>query len=398
MTHGHGSLGLAPVRLGQAIAGSMSWTWRRVRWRPRIALLVLTLALALGPPGHGGAPSPLAPPRHGAGAGAARDAWSHATPLPPYYIEALRARRYPGGRLALGPPLRRGAGFTVYRMSWPSGGQTMTRSLEIPTGRGPFPVVLVAHGYIAPAAYVVGLDSWRYGDALAPHGFIVAAPDYPGHGGSGPGPAGMPAAVGITVAALDLVSSLRTLRQADARRLAVLGHSQGGGIALLAMVIDPRIRAVALFAPNSSDMADNARRWWARDAAAAGPLGTPDQNPARYAHVSPRRYFRRGQPPVLLVQGTADEQIPAAWTTATYRALRRAGVTTRLLWIPGAPHIMAGGGLAAGKTARRAGVRQALGSGASGAAAPRRGGGAWDAETPLPARPPCSSPAAGWWR
>ena len=376
MTHGHGSLGLAPARPGQAIAGSMSRVWRRTCRRPRSGLLALTLTLALLPPGHGDAPSPLTLPRRAAGAGVTRDGGSHTAPLPPYYIEALRARRYPGGRLALGPPLRRGAGFTVYRMSWPSGGQTMTGSIEIPTGRGPFPVVLVAHGYIAPAAYVVGLDSWRYGDALAAHGFIVAAPDYPGHGGSGPGPAGMPAAVGIAVTALDLVSSLPTLRQVDARRLAVLGHSQGGGIALLAMVIDPRIRAVALFAPNSSDMADNARRWWAHDAAAAGPLGTPDQNPARYAHVSPRRYFRRGQPPVLLVQGTADEQIPAAWTTATYRALRRAGVTTRLVWIPGAPHIMAGADLAAENAAAEAWIRQALGSGASGAAAPRRRSGA----------------------
>jgi cephalosporin-C deacetylase-like acetyl esterase len=57
--------------------------------------------------------------------------------------------------------------------------------------------------------------------------------------------------VGIAVTVLDLVSSLHTLRQVDARHLAVLGHSQGGGVALLAMVIDPRIRAVALFAPDS---------------------------------------------------------------------------------------------------------------------------------------------------
>jgi dipeptidyl aminopeptidase/acylaminoacyl peptidase len=298
-----------------------------------------------------------------------------AAPLPSYYIEALRTRHFPGGRLALGPPLRRGAGFTGYHMSWPSGGQTMTGSIEIPTGRGPFPVVLVAHGYIAPAAYVVGLDSWRYGDAVAAHGFIVAAPDYPGYAGSGPGPAGLPAVVGIVITALDLVSSLRTLRQADARRLAVLGHSQGG-VALLAMVLDPRIRAVALFAPDSSDMADNARRWWAGNPAAAGSLGTPDQNPAGYAHVSPRRYFRRGQPPVLLVQGTADEQIPAAWTTATYRALRRAGVKTRLVWIPGAPHIMVGADLAAENAAAEAWFRQALGSAASSAAGPQRCGGA----------------------
>ena len=74
--------------------------------------------------------------------------------------------------------------------------------------------------------------------------------------------------------------------------------------------------------------------------------------------------------------GGADEQIPAAWTTATYRALRRAGVKTRLVWIPGAPHIMAGADLAGENAAAEAWIRQALGSGASGAAAPRRRSGA----------------------
>src|SRR5207248_378186 len=126
-----------------------------------------------------------------------------------------------------------------------------------------------------------------------------------------------------------------------------------------------------------------------------GPLGTPDHNPAGYAHVSPQRYFRRGQPPVLLVQGTADEQIPAAWTTATYRALRHAGVTTRLVWIPGAPHIMAGADLAAENAAAEAWIRHAPGSGAPGAAAPRRGGGARGADDLQPAWPPRCAGAAG---
>jgi hypothetical protein len=87
----------------------------------------LALALALAALGQSTGPPTMAAPR----------AASRAASLPPYDIEALRARRYPGGRLALGAPLRRGTGFTVYRLSWPSGGQTMTGSLEIPTGRGP---------------------------------------------------------------------------------------------------------------------------------------------------------------------------------------------------------------------------------------------------------------------
>jgi dipeptidyl aminopeptidase/acylaminoacyl peptidase len=170
----------------------------------------------------------------------------------------------------------------------------------------------------------------------------------------------MPETVAIAVTVLDLVGSLRSLPRADTARIALLGHSQGGEVALLAMVVDRRIRAVALFAPDSSDAADNVRRWGADDPAAAGPLGSPDRNPTGYAHVSPRRYFRRVGPSVLLVQGTADEQIPAAWTTATYRALRRAGARTKLMWVPGAHHILAGTDLATANTAAATWMRQSF--------------------------------------
>src|SRR5438445_7363904 len=67
--------------------------------------------------------------------------------LPPYFIEALRARAYPGGDLQVGQLMSRGAGYSKYHMSWPSGGQTMTGTISLPDGSGRFPVVVVNHGF-----------------------------------------------------------------------------------------------------------------------------------------------------------------------------------------------------------------------------------------------------------
>jgi uncharacterized protein len=286
-------------------------------------------------------------------------------PLPPYTIESLRARPYPGGQLELGATMFRGDRFTKYQMTWPSGGQTMTGTISVPDGDGPFPVVVVNHGYIPSSRYWIGQDSGIFGDPLAAHGFISVAPNWPGYSGSGPAPADLPAIVGEVVTALDLVSSLSTFAKADPSRLAFIGHSNGGGISLIAMVVDPRIKAVVLFAPVSSEMADNAHKWWLNNNS-MGPMGTPEANPDGYAHLSPRNFFAPGQPAALFLQGTADEDIPAAWTQASIDAMKAKGINTDVVWFPGALHDMVGSDLARANGYSEDWIRKALGMPVSG--------------------------------
>jgi uncharacterized protein len=284
-----------------------------------------------------------------------------ATPaLPPYAIESLRARSYPGGTIAIGDQMVRGPGYTRYHMGWPSGGQTMTGTISLPDGPGPFPVVVVNHGFIPPDRYWIGQDSGIFGDPMASHGFIAVAPNWPGYAGSGPGPADLPSIVGQVVTALDLVSSLASLPQADPTRVAFVGHSNGGGISEIAMVVDPRIRAVVLQAPVSTDMADNARKWWLQRPESLAGLGSPDANPDGYRHLSPRNYLESWQGPVLLIQGTSDHTIPADWTNATFAALQQKGIQSRLMWIPNADHDLVGADLANAVAAQEAWIRQAF--------------------------------------
>jgi len=280
--------------------------------------------------------------------------------LPPYAIESLRARSYPGGQLVIGDEMFRGQGYTKYHMTWPSSGQTMTGTISLPDGPGPFPVVVINHGYIPADRYWIGQDSGIFGDPMAAHGFISIAPNYVGYNGSGAGDETLTTNERIAVTEMDLISSLASLPQADATRVAVVGHSQGGGVSEILMVIDPRLRAVVLHAPVSSSEAENAARLHARTGSWPA-MGDPAQNGQAYDHVSPRSYFASWEPPTLLIQGTADHTIPAEHTQATFDALQRSGVHTRLVWIPGADHDLVGADLTAAVAEQEAWIRGAFG-------------------------------------
>lgn len=278
--------------------------------------------------------------------------------LPPYYIESLRRSPHPGGRVQVGAQMLRGSGFIKSQVSWPSEGQVMTGTISLPDGAGPFPVVIVNHGHIPMNRYWVGQDSGIFGDPMAAHGFISIAPNYPGYAGSGTLDPAYPDVVAEAVADLDLVSSLATLSRADPRRVAMIGHSNGGGVSMLVAVVDPRVTALALFAPISSDMAENARKWWTGPSRGAAP--DPAVSPEPYAHISPRNFFTSASPPTIFLQGTRDQDIPADWTNATLGALHAQGVDSSVTWYPGALHDLAGANLADADARAEAWIREHL--------------------------------------
>jgi dipeptidyl aminopeptidase/acylaminoacyl peptidase len=312
----------------------------RILPAPAALLAVGLLAACSDPPAH---PTVTGTATARASASAAP---SPTPALSAYAIESLRARSYRGGTLQIGARTGGTAAYTTRRVTWPSQGGTMTGLADIPAGAGPFPVVIVNHGYIPASAYQVGQDSTKYADALAAAGMLTVSPDYPGYAGSSPPEPDLVMIEAEAVSSMDLIGALSTLPQADTRRIAVAGHSNGGGVSELMMVIDPRIRAVVLYAPVSTDMADNAHRFWSRRPGGPGLLGTPEDNPVAYAQISPRGHLRADGPPVLILQGTLDEDIPAEWTAATVAALQAKGVQTRFVSFPGAHHNFAGADLA----------------------------------------------------
>ena len=89
---------------------------------------------------------------------AKRDAPPTATPHPlaGVTLDALRARDYPGGPVELLATLETTDAYTRYHIAYPSDGLRITGIMQVPRGDGPFPVIILNHGYAERDVYWSG--------------------------------------------------------------------------------------------------------------------------------------------------------------------------------------------------------------------------------------------------
>lgn len=131
------------------------------------------------------------------------------------------------------------------RVEFESFGGRCVGWLYRPSAPGPYPLVVIAHGFGATHA----LAYWRTAEALASAGYAVLDFD-PRRLGASPGE---PRQV---VRVPDLVEDLRaalrfarTLDEVDRSRIAIYGSSLGGGLAIEVAAADPEVAALALVVP-----------------------------------------------------------------------------------------------------------------------------------------------------
>lgn len=268
-------------------------------------------------------------------------------PAHPVSLPALFDTEFDGRRLRLGDVLVRTDAYTQHAVTYQSDGLTVSGVMNIPDGPGPFPTLVLAHGYIDPAFYVTGQGLRREQDWLARAGYVVLHVDYRNHAGSDADPpAERRLRLGYTADVINAVHALRRsgLRQVDRDRIGLLGRSMGGGVVYNALTVAPGlVDAAVVYAPVSSRTDDNFERWirGERDDLSAQIIdryGAPEDSRRFWRQVSPRTYFDRVSEPLLIHHGTADESCPVRWSRATYRALKRAGADARLEIYPGEPH------------------------------------------------------------
>lgn len=263
----------------------------------------------------------------------------------PYSLPALMAEEFGSER----PQRLRlsvdNEAYTEHEVRYRSGDVMVSGVLLVPKGPGPFPGVVLNHGYIEPSIYVTGQGLSREQDHLARNGFAVLHTDYRGHASSDPASdLDRETRLGYTRDAINAVQALKKEPRVDPDRMAMLGRSMGGGVTMNAIVAQPDlVDAAVIYASVSSDYLDNLRRWTLPERPENAQrlfdrFGTPQQRPEFYDGLSPRTYFDRIEVPVLSHHGTLDESCPLPWARTTQRLMREAGVDSSLRLYQGEQH------------------------------------------------------------
>ncbi|MCC6298472.1 MAG: dienelactone hydrolase family protein [Anaerolineales bacterium] len=193
----------------------------------------------------------------------------------PYTIEGLRQHEYQSGEIRIIETLRENDKFTAYLIDYPSDGLTVTGVMQIPKGDGPFPVIVMNHGFYARSVYTSGDGTDRSSAFLAEHGYITLASDYRSWGGSDVGESLFYSGLAIDV--VNLLYAIPSILQADVSRVGMWGHSMGGGVTMKVLAIvggldtpsatnasgysTTEVKAAVLYSSVSADHADVIARW-----------------------------------------------------------------------------------------------------------------------------------------
>lgn len=217
-------------------------------------------------------------------------------------------------------------------------GVPLTADIYQPMTSGSYPTVVQIYG----GAWQHGTpgDDGAFATYLASHGFVVFAIDYR-HAPEWT----WPAQRDDVREAMAWVRAHARQYEADGSRLALVGRSAGGHLALLAAYErdgEPVSAVVSYYGPVDltagyrhppvPDPLDGRRL----DEAFLG--GTPDDMPDRYAAASPITHVSPQSPPTLLIQGADDHVVAPQFAARLQDALRAAGVRSALLEIPHAEH------------------------------------------------------------
>jgi pectinesterase len=221
-----------------------------------------------------------------------------------------------------------------------AGGQKLLLDAHVPAGDGKFPVILMVHG-----------GGWSGGDketdivpVLAPFAtnftwFTINYRLAPTNR--------WPACFDDVQTAIRWVKAHAAEFKGDPDRLALMGYSAGGQLALLAGAMDEKdthVQAVVGLAPPADVCGDLTRRGldqWSSMKNLLGATVLDEPTLALTKKISPVEYVRPGLPPFFLIQGNADQAVAYDLNVAFVGKLQAAQVPCEFLTLTNASHRIA---------------------------------------------------------
>ena len=203
------------------------------------------------------------------------------------------------------------------------------------SGDTPLPTVVLVHGGYWRSNFDLTLEDAVAAD-LAARGYLVWNIDYR------PSSDPWPATLDDAAAAYDFALKGTYAARIDPSRLAVVGHSAGGHLALwLASDRPTRERPEGVPAPTLAvgqapvaALADGSRQGLGGGAVDALLGGTPQQVPGRYAQADPVASLPTGIRTVC-IHGSADDIVPISQSQTYVQAATAAGDDSRLVQVDG---------------------------------------------------------------
>jgi acetyl esterase/lipase len=235
------------------------------------------------------------------------------------------------------------------RFAYGKGEPAQTAELRMPSGRGPFPVVVLVHGGCWQSPYDYEYMT-RLADWFEKKGLATWTIGYRRLGDAG---GGWPGTFADVADATDHLRFIAKTHDLDLRHVYAVGHSAGGQLALWLASREQLSAKSELYREHPIPILGVIGIDAITDLAAyrAGPpdschasvdklLGDPERFPRRYAETSPRQRLPL-EVPQAFVHGGRDPIVPPASAQAYVEAAQKAGDRVKWLPVPAAGHFEA---------------------------------------------------------
>ncbi len=286
-------------------------------------------------------------------------------PLDKYTFEALKKKNFQDSDITIGKVLKparnasasvaggEGDAFTSYLFYFRTEGKRASGLMNLPTKEGTYPVIVMFRGFVDKKMFTTGEGTRNSAEALANAGFITLAPDFLGYGESDKeSDRPFEDRFQTYTTAITLLNSVKNLNdglatiagsniQADAGKIGIWGHSNGGHISLSVLEITGKNYPTVIWAPVSKPFPysilyftdDFGDRGKALRKVLAG--FEKDYDAEKY---STDNYYDWINAPIQLHQGVDDESVPSKWSDNLNSQLKKLNKDITYYTYPGENH------------------------------------------------------------